>query len=274
MKQARDRVQRYVSFLIADAERRAYARGFRPGGDLCLPDFLGIGAQKAGTTWLHANLSRHPDLFLAEPKEVHYFNKSYHRRLAHYARHFEPGRGKVVGEITPAYQLLSPRRIRLIRGICPDLRLIFLMRNPIDRAWSHAMMDLVKTRGRRVEEVPDREFVDHFRSQPSLRRGTYSTAIDRWTTVFGDDRLLIRTYEDISNHPRKLLGDVFDHLGVARDVDWARFPIGEVVFEGLKHGIPERHFRLLSELYGGEIRVLADRFGDAVACWRTGLEAG
>lgn len=125
-------------------EKTQYALGIRSTNGLCLPDFLGIGAQKAGTTWLHENLCHHPDLYLPEPKELHYFDWGFHRSLRHYSDIFKRGCNRVKGEITPGYSIIPVERMRFIRTIMPDVRLIFLMRNPIDRAWSQALMNLVK----------------------------------------------------------------------------------------------------------------------------------
>jgi hypothetical protein len=77
-------------------------------------------------------------------KELHYFNKNYHRKLRYYSSFFLEANNKVKGEITPAYSILPVNRIRSIRAIMPEVRLIFLMRDPIERAWSHAVMDLVQ----------------------------------------------------------------------------------------------------------------------------------
>ena len=124
-------------------EHWAYRQGLLSPRALSLPHFLGIGAVKAGTTWLYRNLRCHPELYLPHPKEVHYFDQRFDRGLRFYAGKFEDGRARVRGEITPAYSALPPDRIRFIRSVMPDLKLIFLMRNPVDRAWSHALMDLV-----------------------------------------------------------------------------------------------------------------------------------
>lgn len=116
-----------------------YSTGILSGKTLCLPDFLGIGTQKAGTTWLRLNLLAHPEVFCSTVRtggqwELHYFNNNFCKSLRFYSRFFEPGRDKVKGDITPNYCIIPRGRIRFIRRIMPDVKLIFLMRNPIDRA--------------------------------------------------------------------------------------------------------------------------------------------
>lgn len=257
----------WLQGLVAETERWAYAYGIRPGGTLRLPDFLGVGGQKAGTTWLHANLACHPDLFLTSPKELHYFDRGYRTRLREYARFFASAGDKVAGEITPAYQLLPAARIRMIRALCPTLKLILLVRNPIDRAWSQAKMALAANRGRSVAEVPDAEFVAFFRSRQSLRRGSYAEAIDRWSSEFGTERVLVLFSDDIEANPEGLLTRAFGHLGVPAAVDWTRYPVREVVFGGLEAPLPGRFRGLLTDLYAAEIDTLAARYGDPAASW-------
>src|SRR5262245_55685523 len=137
----------------------------RPRG----PDFLVIGAQRAGTTWLHRVLRRHPGLWLPPVKELHYFdtrrkgnsgiqkrwrqtmmsgryildpwhlkylmgqeNDEWYARLFHKAQQ----KGRLTGEITPAYATLDEAMFRRIRAINGNIKLVFVMRDPIDRAWS------------------------------------------------------------------------------------------------------------------------------------------
>jgi hypothetical protein len=161
---------RSLGSLYGRWQNRAYGLGLLAANHLPLPHFLGIGAQKAGTTWLHANLRRHPDVFVADPKELHHFDETFHRGLRFYAGHFTPGRHQVRGEITPAYGILPVERIRFIRTVMPEVKLIFLMRNPIDRAWSHAVMQLGTRRNRAPADITPAELVDFLGSEPCRTR--------------------------------------------------------------------------------------------------------
>ena len=94
-----------------------------------LPDFLGIGAQKAGTTWLHDNLSCHPELYLPPEKEIHYFDQHNDKPISYYSQFFKKSkknRACVKGEITPAYSVLPQNMIERIMGIMPHLKIIFV----------------------------------------------------------------------------------------------------------------------------------------------------
>jgi len=234
---------------------------------LTLPDFLGIGAQKSGTTWLHDNLRAHPLAFLPEPKEVHYFDQKFDQPLESYAEIFRDAGERVKGEITPAYGILPPEMIRLIRKTMPDLRLIFLMRNPIDRAWSHALMSLTWQINRPYESVAENEFLAHFHSDASLMRGDYETILDNWLAEFPPDRLFTGFFDDISRRPRQLLDGVFAHLGLSVNVDWQNFPVEQVTYKGSGHPLPPKFKEALAGIYMPKILALHRRFGSPVDCW-------
>src|SRR5262245_45560865 len=103
------------------------------------PDFLVISPPKTGSTWLARNLRCHPELFVPAIKEVKYFSCFLRwLDLNWYLDHFSEGEGRVKGEASPSNAILPVERIRIIRRLMPDVKLIFLMREPIARAWSHA----------------------------------------------------------------------------------------------------------------------------------------
>src|SRR6188508_2795579 len=101
-----------------------------------LPTFIGIGAQRAGTTWAYNCLAEHPQVFMTRKKELHFFYVNYSRGLDWYAAQFA-GAGSAVarGEITPDY-LYHPEALSNIARDVPDVRLFVILRNPIDRAVS------------------------------------------------------------------------------------------------------------------------------------------
>jgi hypothetical protein len=262
------RAWRRVQYACAAADKLTYTAGIRSKRALTLPNFLGIGAQKAGTSWLHRNLRCHPALFLPQQKELHYWDTGFHRSLRFYAGKFAAAGDRVKGEITPAYSTIPAERVRVIHRLMPDLRLIFLMRNPVDRAWSHALMQFVKQQRRRIEEVPPDEVYAHFRSLESRLRGDYLRTLENWLGAFPEELLLCGFFEEVTADPQGLLVRVFRHLGVSEAVDWAQFPLAEKVNEGPGTEIPPHYRAFLEELYAPEIERLHDRFGEKVAGWR------
>lgn len=230
------------------------------------PDFLGIGAQKSGTTWLNTNLRAHPEIFLPE-EELHYFDWNHWRPFTAYTQVFADVNEPVKGEITPGYSILPIHRIRLIHSLRPDLKLIFLMRNPIERAWSQARMNLVTLTDRRFEDVPDEAFFDHFTQDRTIKRGDYLQILNNWLSVFPDEQLYIDFFERLSSDPQGLLKNVFDFLGVTTDVDWDSFPYNEVIFSGPQKEMPPRFRSFLRELYAEDLERLHERFGENVRPW-------
>src|SRR5437762_6880111 len=105
-----------------------------------LPNFLILGAAKSGTTSLYHVLKQHPQVFVTEKKELHFFVKEhwYRRGMRCYARHFAPARAehRAVGEATPVY-LCHPAAPHRIREHLPEARLIAIVRDPVQRAHSH-----------------------------------------------------------------------------------------------------------------------------------------
>jgi len=175
--------------------------------------FLGIGAQKAGTTWLYRSLQLHPRLGFPAKKEVHFWDQHRERGIEWYRQQFSENDDRLHGDITPAYSTLEPAVIQEIRQEFPSLRLIYILRNPIERAWSHAKMDL-RIKGLQLADAPDGYFQQHFRHRNSLTRGDAEDCLRRWCTVFPAEQLITLRFETLCNQPRNLLRRCCEHLGV------------------------------------------------------------
>ena len=173
------------------------------------PDFLGIGAQKSGTTWLWANMLMHPNIYLPPNKEIHFFDLHFEEGLDWYSSLFHNVDQKVKGEITPYYSILPKERIALIKKINPNMKIIFILRNPIDRAWSHAIMELSTLVGKPLHEVQEEEFLHHFSSPKSLAIGNYPNAIRTWSRFFPKQQFFIGNFDQIQTNPEALLNDEF-----------------------------------------------------------------
>lgn len=258
----------HVWRALTTPEKWLYRTGIRSTAALHLPEFLCIGAQKAGTTWLCENLRKHPDIFIPRPQSTHYFDREFHRRVEFYSNCFKPGSSKVKGESCPAYAVLPTSRIRAIRSLMPDVRILFMVRNPIDRAWSHAVMGLIQRRGVRLEDVPASDFHEHFAAERSRARSDYLSTLDRWLDVFPSAQIYIGFFDDIVARPKELLGSVFRHLRISESVDYEAFPYSQVINKGLGLAIPDMHRKVLMRIYRDEIERLYARLGEPVASWR------
>lgn len=194
-------------------------------------DFMIAGVQKGGTTSLDAYLRQHPDISMAKKKEVHFFDKRpptgitpldyliYHRQF-----HWDRQRaGAKLGEATPILTWWTGAMERLWQ-YNPGIRVIMLLRDPVERAWSHFRMDrrlqregesfseAIRTereRARRALPLQDRE-----RSQ--VARGFYAHQVRNLKRLFPDEHLLFLRSEDFSANVQDELDKVTDFLGVAR----------------------------------------------------------
>lgn len=213
-------------------------------------NFLGIGAQKAGTTWLMRMLKQHPQVMISHiGKEVHYFdvlagtisrdyrteraqlrlNKKlelYEKRanlkkdkIAHikkllepefmftdawYADLFEPRPDNVMaGEITPNYSALPMESIQHIKRLMPDVAVIYLIRDPYDRALSSL----------RMQRETDLRLEDVIKTVEFLSRGQYNQNIPRWDEVYGD-QILYLPFGDIRTNPEVLMRKIENHIGL------------------------------------------------------------
>lgn len=200
--------------------------GRNPGRGRTLPDFVIIGAAKAGTTSLYAWLCEHPDVVRARAKEIHYFSWFHYRgddwyryffplereRAAYVAEH---GRPFITGEASPSYMLEAGAPQRMAKLI-PDAKLIVQLRNPVDRAYSQFQMrrrdgqepiesfpDAVETEGEQVGPAVNRTYV---------ARGRYAEQLERWFKVFPREQFHVLAMEDLAVDPQGALDGVHEFL--------------------------------------------------------------
>lgn len=177
------------------------------------PNFLGIGAQRCGTTWLDSALRGHPQVYLpGRRKEVHYFDQYYDRGPDWYQRFFPaaeigPAR-KAIGEITP-YYLYSADAAARIAADFPRMRLIAFLRSPVDRAYSAYGLAIAK--GVRVRDG-FRAFLD---SNPEvILRGQYHDQIQRYFMRFSRSQIKILLFEEVMAGKEQALSSVTAFLGL------------------------------------------------------------
>lgn len=177
-----------------------------------LPDFLGIGAEKCATTWLHGCLSRHPDIFLPLIKETRYFEREFQRGLDWYRQFFRNARDyQLIGEICPVY-LHAPSAAERIYNAIPNVKLIISLRNPVARAYSEYWMD---ARGylARGDAVP--AFEEIIVKEPKyLAKGLYAKSISKYFKLFGRDNVYVLFCENLFNQPLSEINLLFAWLGI------------------------------------------------------------
>lgn len=229
--------------------------------------FLGIGAQKAGTTWLYEQLVRHPRVRFPGGKEVHFWNARIHTDpLDWYLRLFDGGSGVLEGDITPGYAILDPDVICAIRKHFPHLKILFIMRNPVERAWSAALMALGRAE-MEIGEASDRWFIDHFLSQGSMLRGDYVRTLQNWTEVFGRDQVLPLFYDRLESDPLGFLRECSRFLGLDWSPAWSAGAVGERIFEGSRVPLRPSLVQPLLDLYGPRVAALEMYLGVDLEHW-------
>lgn len=240
------------------------------------PTFLGIGAQKSGTTWLHEMLKLHPGVGLPDRKELHFWDTKYPKgaSLSEYDSLFTRMPQTVRGEITPGYAILPPKTIELIRNRYPRLRLLFTMRNPLERAWSNAKMFLVLQKivpmEADVADVGDDWYIEHFLSDLSLKRGDYETCLRNWLGYFERSQLHLSLYDDLQLNARSFLWKCCAHINA--DPDFYVRIGDEVIHQRISatnySAIRPSLLPKLNEIYLPKIRRLSAYLGiDLVSRW-------
>lgn len=231
--------------------------------------FLCIGAAKAGTSWLHRQLSTHPECHFRSIKELHYFDaldegtlaRNLQRMrarqiallertggglnatpeqaariadgadwldvlergvedrdayLAYLAKGAAPG--QVIGETTPAYALLSGERLASMARMAPDVRILFLLRDPVERLWSHIRMIAARrdadglVTARRCENILRRTLSGE--ETQIVRRSDYAGALRRLAAAVPAGRLLIEVFEEMVQGDG--LARICEFLGIGR----------------------------------------------------------
>jgi hypothetical protein len=186
---------------------------------MTLPTFLGIGVLRGGTTWLHELLASHPDVYVpTRRKEIFFFDLYYERGLEWYEGLFPPaaeaGRYRALGEVTPTY-IYRPYGPGRIAGVPSITKLILMLRNPLDRVYSHYGL-LVKN-GQCSE--PFEAFLS---DRPDMiQNGFYSQNLRNYYHYFDRDQILVLIYELATTDVPKTKETLARFLGVAAE----RFPL-------------------------------------------------
>jgi hypothetical protein len=173
-----------------------------------LPDVIGVGPARTGTTWLHQKLMGHVDLPL-NIKETKYFERYHSRGIEWYASLFKHCKGdRPIAEICP--YLAGPKAPEWIAEVIPNCKFIVTLRDPVDRMYSHYKMMC----GYAFTRLPVEQAL---LKDPFLRQGSlYARNLERWFAIFPRDRFLITFYEDLRERPQTFLNSIADFIGISR----------------------------------------------------------
>jgi Sulfotransferase domain len=262
--------------------------GLRP-----LPDFLVIGAQKAGTTALYAYLRWHPSIGGPSWKEVSFFDRHYARGASWYRGQFpnalrlrlarRNGAHPIVGEASPSY-LFHPLAPERVAALLPDVRLIAILRDPVDRALSHYHHEVSlgreplsfehalereeeRTRGEVERMIDDPAYFSHAWWNFTYRaRGLYAEQLERWLAVVPRERLLVLASEELLGRPDETYARVLEFLGAPPH----RLDTYPRVFERQYREMRPETCVALAESFAEPNRRLAELLGRDLGWNRTG----
>jgi hypothetical protein len=261
------------------------------------PDFLCIGAHKGGTTWLYHQLDSHPDFWMPPVKELHYFDQlsrvqraspprskderdlrfleslnrlsaEAHMDLENYARLFEPKGSLLSGDISPNYSTLSSKLIRQIVEYFPNLKVIFLARDPVQRFWSHLSMEV---HYRQIEPFDATNINEVNRNL--LRRGmrlrSYpSEVVARWKRHIHPERFRVYFFDDLQINPTQMRYSILDFLGADpnKPIDQSRASYNR--WAGMEKLPLTREVRAhLAHFFRKELKACAARLGGPAKEW-------
>ena len=184
-----------------------------------LPDFIIIGAAKSGTTSLCNYLSQHPSIFISIPKEPCYFDKnvSWERGIEWYSSLFtRAGNKQLCGEASTNYTRWPQVDgvPELIQQIIPNVKLIYIMRDPVERAFSHFVHRWTK------ETHPGEPFTETFtqyiqHDPMCIDSSQYALQISRYLNIFPKNQLLLLTFEQLIINPTLTMNEILMFLGLS-----------------------------------------------------------
>ncbi|MFB6357168.1 MAG: sulfotransferase [bacterium] len=175
------------------------------------PDFIGIGAQRAGTSWIYACLYEHPEV-CAPRKELHFFSRdrNWSKGRDWYEKQFkECSSNQTIGEWSTSY-LTEAHTAQRIREYYPDVRITVSMRNPVDRAFSQYKNDIMD--GQLNPETSFEEALESDKKYVEMSR--YKQHLERYFERFDEEQIGLFIYEDGKNDPETFIRSIYDFLGV------------------------------------------------------------
>jgi len=205
---------------------------------MTLPTFITVGAEKCGTTALHAQLNNHPQIFMSNPKEPSYFassdqkfinqemrdlNHNYINNLEQYKSIFSEVNDEIaIGESSPCY-LYSDSAAKMIKSVIPDVKIIIILRNPVLRAYSQFVFN--QMRGWEARNIEFQSAIDIETSRIKnnsmwafhyLARGMYFRQVEKYLEIFGDSNVKVILYDDYVERPDKTLDEIHSFIGVEK----------------------------------------------------------
>ena len=261
------------------------------------PDFLCIGAHKAGTTWLYQQLDSHPDFWMPPVKELHYFDQlsrvqraapprcrderdlrflesiknlsaEPYINLDHYARLFEPKASLLSGDISPNYSTLSDEVIRRVVGYFPNLKVIFLARDPVERVWSHLSMEVYYRQIEPFDATNIDEVNRNLSRRGMLLRSYPSAVVAQWKRYVDSEQFRVYFFDDLQTNPAELRRSILRFLGTDPDKPGSRLTADYNSWTRMeKLPLTNKVRSHLARFFKKELKTCAARLGGPARDW-------
>ena len=278
------------------------------------PHFLGIGAQKTGTSWLYHRLRQHPDVWMTPVKELNYFRyegarpwgtylfgpakpsqawrvRRHMRALIRsadlptrrwYARYmlrrrtdrwyrslFAPADGRLTGDISPGYGWMPPERIAHAAALLPQARILYLLRDPVEKLWSQLAMRVRKKHpGVHLDGLQEDELLALLNKSIFREDTAYVRNLTRWETHYPPDQVFVGFFDHLAADPTGFLVAVLTFLGLDASADSMPASVHKRENVGAYPAPPSRIVSHLARAYHDELLALHRRFANAyTAAW-------
>ncbi|MEX0322900.1 MAG: polysaccharide deacetylase family protein [Puniceicoccaceae bacterium] len=238
-------------------------------------NFFLSGFQKSGTTWLHRCLRDHPEVYVPEEDEVHYFDIHHHSGTDYYQPHYDEWAGEpLIGDTTSSY-MRHPEVAERIHHYNPQAKIIATVRNPVDRAFSHYWHEKKKAKIQFEFEEWHSNY-DLFESW--IATGFYSMHLDRFEKLFGRENMLVLVQEEMLENPKAALQSVFSFLGVDSEFECPHALRKVNVAPPSRAGQPKTEYERgmkpesrdeLEKVFRDETKRLEDWLGRPIEVWKS-----
>ena len=221
---------------------------------------------------------------MSHPKQLEFFNRQMlHKDLAWYSSHFDGTRSAdrntavIRGEITPFYARLGDDAVRRIAQLIPDAKIVLVVRNPIDRTWSHLLYHYGVYQKRDINRLRPEQLICFALRQRTVRYTDYVSIINRWRNAFGRDRVHVAVFDDLARDPQAFLQRILLHIGADPDGLGHDEPLSERVLSAesllrTSHSVPPIVEWALALQWVDDVRSLNRLLNGVVSPWVERLE--
>lgn len=180
---------------------------------------------------------------------------------------FPEEEGKVTGEIAPSYTMLSRGKVAQAHRMVPDAKIIFFMRNPVERAWSHFLLDYVTNRGKNIDQMEIGKLNGILDHPPSVLLSEYLRTIDSWGEYFSKSQIFICFFEEIRETPDELLENLCKFLEIDYEKSFFEEKARRNIFKGANKEMPDAVRAHLSAKFHEQLVELNRRYGSYAERW-------